>query len=168
VEIRREAVDPSARKGEPFQFDATAAQSVIHRLCWIDNTGRSFLFQEHTMGYVYVAMTVLLTVYGQLAIKWQVNHAGALPADGAGRIAFYTALLLNPWVISAIVAAFAAMLSWMAAMTRFELSHAYPFMAANFVLVGLASIWLFNEPLTWNKVIGVGLICLGLFVVARS
>jgi multidrug transporter EmrE-like cation transporter len=120
------------------------------------------------MGYVYVALTILLTAYGQLAIKWQVNHAATLPADGGSRIGFYIALLLNPWVISAIIAAFAAMLSWMAAMTRFELSQVYPFMAANFVIVGLASVWLFNEPLTWTKVMGVTLICAGLIVMARA
>lgn len=120
------------------------------------------------MGYLYIFLTIVLTAYGQLAIKWQVNLAGPMPDHGAGRIAFFTTLLLNPWVISALVAAFAAMLAWMAAMTRFELSHAYPFMAANFVLVGLGSVWLFNEPLTAPKIIGVALICVGLIVVARG
>ncbi len=119
------------------------------------------------MGYVFVLITILLTTYGQLAIKWQVNHAGAVPADRSGQIQFFLRLLLNPWVISAIVAAFAAMVSWMAAMTRFELSQVYPFMALNFVLVGLASIWLFNEPFTAAKIAGIALICLGLFVIAR-
>jgi multidrug transporter EmrE-like cation transporter len=120
------------------------------------------------MGYVYVLLTILLTAYGQLAIKWQVNHAGALPSGRAAVFDYYLALLLNPWVISAMLAAFAAMLSWMAAMSRFELSHAYPFMAANFVVVGLASIWLFDEPMTLSKGVGVALICAGIAVVARG
>ncbi len=120
------------------------------------------------MGYLYILLTIVLTAYGQLAIKWQVNLAGPMPDDRAGQFAFFTGLLLNPWVVSAIAAAFGAMLAWMAAMTRFELSQAYPFMAANFVLVGLGSVWLFGEPLTVNKVLGVALICAGLFVVARG
>lgn len=120
------------------------------------------------MGYVYVLLTILLTAYGQLAIKWQVTLAGPLPGTRAAQVDYFIALLLNPWVVSAIVAAFAAMLAWMAAMTRFELSQAYPFMAANFVLVGLGSVWLFGEALTVNKALGVALICAGLFVVARG
>ena len=31
------------------------------------------------MSYSYIACTVLLTVYGQLVIKWQVLAAGAFP-----------------------------------------------------------------------------------------
>lgn len=120
------------------------------------------------MGYIFVMLTIVLTAYGQLAIKWQVNLAGPMPSGRAAVLDYFVALLFNPWVISAIAAAFAAMLAWMAAMTRFELSQAYPFMAANFVVVGLASIWLFGEPLTTPKVIGVLLICIGIWVVARG
>jgi subfamily B ATP-binding cassette protein MsbA len=32
------------------------------------------------MSYVYLLCTVLLTVYGQIAIKWQVLEAGPFPA----------------------------------------------------------------------------------------
>ena len=38
--------------------------------------------------YGYVGATVLPTVYGQLIVKWQVNHAGQLPADLSGKLAF--------------------------------------------------------------------------------
>lgn len=31
------------------------------------------------MSYIYVLCTILLTVYGQLIIKWQVLRAGSLP-----------------------------------------------------------------------------------------
>lgn len=120
------------------------------------------------MGYMYIALTILLTVYGQLAIKWQVNLAGAMPTDGQGKATFLLRLLLNPWVISAIAAAFGAMLFWMMAMTKFELSKAYPFMALNFVLVGAASVWLFNEAPTLSKLAGVSLIVIGLIVMART
>jgi multidrug transporter EmrE-like cation transporter len=41
-------------------------------------------------------------------------------------------------------------------------------MAANFVVVGFASIWLFDEPMTLSKGVGVVLICAGIAVVARG
>ena len=40
------------------------------------------------MSYVYVLCTVLLTVYGQIVIKWQVLAAGALPDEAAQKIEF--------------------------------------------------------------------------------
>lgn len=90
------------------------------------------------MGYVFVALTVLLTGYGQLAIKWQVGQAGPLPDAADQKLLYFLRLLLNPWVITAIAAAFGAMVCWMGATTKFELNKAYPFMALNFVSVGAA------------------------------
>ena len=53
-------------------------------------------------------------------------------------------------------------------MTKFELSHAYPFMSLNFVVVLLLSGWLLNETLTVQKFAGVLLIVLGTIVAARG
>lgn len=120
------------------------------------------------MGYLFVLLTIALTVYGQLVIKWQVQLAGPLPDDTPGRVRFLVGLMLNPWMWTVFAAAVGAMVAWMGAMTKFELSKAYPYMALNFVLVGLASVWLFNESLTMPKVVGVLLIAAGLVVMTRA
>ena len=120
------------------------------------------------MSYVYVAVTVLLTVYGQIVIKWQVLNAGAFPEAPADKLQFLALLLLNPWVISAFAAALLASMSWMAAMTRLQLSHAYPFMSLAFILVLVASGVLFQEPITAPKVIGIVLVVLGLVVGSQG
>jgi multidrug transporter EmrE-like cation transporter len=120
------------------------------------------------MGYFYIFGCVLFTVYGQLIVKWQVASAGALPADVVGKISFLLRLLLNPWIISSLAAAFLAMLSWMAAMTRFELSYAYPFMSLAFVLVlGLSAVF-FHEQLTAPRILGMVLIVTGIIVGSRG
>jgi multidrug transporter EmrE-like cation transporter len=116
------------------------------------------------MSYFYVACTVLLTAYGQIVIKWQVLAAGAFPESPGEKALFLGRLLINPWIVSALAAALAAAVTWMAAMTRLDLSHAYPFLSSVFVLVPLLSILLFNEPLTSPKVIGLALIVTGIIV----
>jgi multidrug transporter EmrE-like cation transporter len=112
------------------------------------------------MNYLYVAATVVLTVYGTLVVKWQVGDAARL-GDPSERIAFLLALLANPWVLSAFAAAFAAALCWMLAMAKLDLSHAYPFASLSFVLVVFLSAFFFGEPLTWPKVAGAALIVCG-------
>jgi len=116
------------------------------------------------MGYFYIFLTILFTVYGQLVLKWQVNEAGQLPVDLEGKIFFLFKILLNPWILSGFASAFVAALAWMAAMTKFDLSHAYPFMSLAFVLVLFLSVFFFHEPLTWSKVAGMALIVCGIFV----
>lgn len=120
------------------------------------------------MSYFYVACTILLTVYSQLVIKWQVIGAGALPADAADKAWFLARLLVNPWVISALLALLVAVVTWMAAMTKLELSHAYPFVSLAFVLVVLCSAWLFNEPLNMTRLAGLALICIGIVIGSQG
>lgn len=118
------------------------------------------------LDYSYILITVGLTVYGQLMLKWRIGFYGTLPAETVAKLKFLTGLLLDPYILSGFVAAFGAALAWMAAMTKFDLSYAYPFMALNFVLVLLLSGWLFQEPLTATKVLGVTLIVVGTMVAA--
>jgi multidrug transporter EmrE-like cation transporter len=120
------------------------------------------------MNYVYVLATIVLTVFGQLVIKWQVSKAGGLPVATGARFVFLLRLLVNPWIAGALVAALVAALSWMAAMTRLELSFAYPFMSLSFVLVLVLSALMLGEPLTLYKVVGMALVVIGLIVSSRS
>lgn len=120
------------------------------------------------LDYFYIFGTILFTVYGQLVVKWQVSKAGPLPASFSERAFFLANLLLNPWIISAMVGAFLAMLCWLSAMTKFELSYAYPFMSLAFVLVLILSAVLFHESVTMPKVLGVGLVIAGIIVAGRG
>ena len=120
------------------------------------------------MSYFYVACTILLPVYAQLVIKWQVIGAGTLPAELTDKAWFLAKLFVNPWVVSALVALMIAVATWMAAMTRLQLSHAYPFVSLAFVLVVLCSAWLFQEPLNATKLAGLGLICIGIVVGSQG
>ncbi|HEX7939183.1 MAG TPA: EamA family transporter [Gemmatimonadaceae bacterium] len=118
--------------------------------------------------YLYIAGVILFTVYGQVVLKWQMNRAGPLPDAWTDKSAALLRLLLNPWVLSCIAAGALAMLSWMAALTRFQLSYAYPFVSVSFALMLLLSAALFGESITPFKAAGVALIILGVAVGARG
>jgi multidrug transporter EmrE-like cation transporter len=118
--------------------------------------------------YLFIAGTILLTVYGQIVLKWQMNRLGPLPAATSDKALVLARLLLNPWVISCVAAGFLALLSWMAALTRFELTYAYPFVSVTFALVLLLGAFLFGEALTVAKVAGVSLIVLGVIIGSRA
>ena len=120
------------------------------------------------MSYFYIFLTIAFTVYGQIVLKWQVIGAGAFPQHSSEKIFFLGRLLLNPWVMSGFLAAFLASLAWMAAMTKLDLSHAYPFISLTFVLVIILSGVFFHEAITTPKIIGLGLIVLGIVVGSRG
>ena len=118
--------------------------------------------------YTYIFATIAFTVYGQLILKWRISDYGQLPADFTEKLKFLISLLFDPFILSGFAAAFLASLAWMAAMTKFDLSHAYPFMSLNFVIVLLLSGWFLSEPMTSQKVFGIALIVFGTMIAARG
>lgn len=120
------------------------------------------------MNHLYILLTIFFTVYGQIVIKWQVNLTGAFPQDNTEKIYYLIKLLFNPWIVSSLLCAFLASLSWMAAMTKFPLSYAYPFMSWAFVLVIFLSAIFFKESITINKSLGLALIVLGIIIGSKG
>jgi multidrug transporter EmrE-like cation transporter len=109
-----------------------------------------------------------MTVYGQLIIKWQVTQAGSLPTNVPDRIWFLGRLILNPWIITSLIAGFFALLFWIVVMTKFDVSYAYPFMSSAFILVLVLSRAFFGEPITLFKALGIVLIMAGIIVASRG
>lgn len=118
------------------------------------------------MAWLYVAATIALTVYGQIIVKWRVSRRGHLPASLHGKSTFFVHLILDPWILSALLGAFVAALFWMAAVSRLELSRAYPVVGLTFALVLLLSAVFFGESITAPKLIGVTLVIAGVAVGA--
>jgi len=118
--------------------------------------------------YFYIAGTVFFTVLGQLLLKWRIIKYGQLPESFVNKIFFLTKLLADPFILSGFLSAFIASFFWMAAMTKFDLSYAYPFMSSAFLLVFILSCVFFHEPFTLNKVIGLVFIIAGIINTSRS
>ena len=119
------------------------------------------------MGYFYIALTVLLSSYGQLILKWRLNVIGVVPEPWREKFTFLFLAVFDPYIFSGFVAAFLASLTWMAALTKFQLSFAYPFMSLSFIVVMAISYLLLDESLTPGKVIGCFLIVAGILFLSR-
>jgi drug/metabolite transporter (DMT)-like permease len=111
-------------------------------------------------------MTVALTVFGQLAIKWQLGTQ-VMPEGIGQKVLFLLCQLINPWVFAGFAAAFLGGLFWMAAMTKLPISRVYPLMSLAFVAVTVGSAFFFNEPLTATKIAGVLLLVPSLVLVTK-
>ena len=120
------------------------------------------------MGFYYIFGTIVFTVYGQLILKWRIEKYGSLPDSSFGKISFLFGLLHDPFMLSGFISALVASFFWMAAMTKFDLSYAYPFMSLSFVLVFFLSVWFFQEPITLHKAAGLLLIVTGIIVTSKS
>lgn len=116
----------------------------------------------------FILLCIFFTVASQLLMRWRVGIAGALPSEMNARIEFIGRLLLTPWIWLAIACTFLAGVSWMLALTRFELSYAFPFTGASFLVILLASAYVFGEHVSIWRVAGTLVVMLGLALVVRS
>jgi multidrug transporter EmrE-like cation transporter len=123
---------------------------------------------ERGWDHLYIVLTIVLTVYGQLVVKWRIARFGQMPQSPSERVVWLLKLCFEPWIFSGFATAFLASLAWMATMTRFDLSYAYPFTSLCFVLVLLMSAPLLGESITRAKLAGVALIVAGTFVASHG
>lgn len=115
----------------------------------------------------YIFATIILAVFSQIVMRWQIGLAGDLPVSVSGKILFVMHALMKPWIILAIVSTFFSGIAWMLAMTKFDVSYAFPFVSLNFVLVLLFGHFFLHEPFGINKLVGASFIVLGIIVIAK-
>ena len=77
-------------------------------------------------------------------------------------------VVTNSWVIGGIVLHVSALSAWLWALSKVDISFAYPFLALGYVLVSaMAWFWL-GEELNPVKILGMGIIITGILVLARA
>ena len=113
--------------------------------------------------------TILLTVYGQLMIKWRV---GVLKVDipeatsGAARAWYY---LTDPLILSAFFGAFMASIAWLYVCEKYPVSIAFPtYVGVLFAVVTVGSALLLKEAISIQHLLGIALILVGVVVVSRA
>jgi len=121
------------------------------------------------MAYLYIFGTVLFTVYGQLILKWRINDFGTMPEGVLEKLLFLFNLLLDPWIFSGFVSAFVASFFWMAAMTKFDVSHAYPIIVGGLaILTSVFAVIFLRESVSLLKIFGIIMIVSGVFLLSKG
>jgi multidrug transporter EmrE-like cation transporter len=118
------------------------------------------------MAYLFIVGTVLFTMYGQIIIKWRLTGLAYVPEPFLDKMLFLIKMVFDPYIFSGLLSSFFASLFWMAAMTKMDLSQAYPFVTAGLtVLTVLSGIFVLSEAMTPHKLIGLSLITAGVAVM---
>lgn len=117
--------------------------------------------------YIFIALTILFTVCGQLLVKSASREFGQLPGNFSEVLPFLIKAFSNIKLIAGLGSAVIASIMWMIALSIADISFAYPFMGLNIVLVLALSPIVFNETIPWTRWLGVLIVCLGLLVASR-
>jgi uncharacterized membrane protein len=121
------------------------------------------------MKFLYIPATILFTVYGQMILKWRITKLNWSMIDGTlvEKIICYLKLLFDPFILTGFASAFIASVCWTMAMSKFEITKAYPFMSISPAIVFLLGVFFLKETFTIGKVIGLVLIILGTIITVK-
>ena len=111
---------------------------------------------------------VLLNALAQLGLKAATRVSGPLIAGDAGVWQKGLQLLSVPPLWYALVAYGLSVIVWLVGLSRVPVSQAYPLLSLGYVInIGLAW-WLLGEVPNLQRVAGIGVIVVGVILVARS
>ncbi len=124
---------------------------------------------QFLVSHLYILLTVTFAVTSQMIIKWQMKYYSFENYPTIiEKFYFASKLLINPYILLSIFLTLLSGLSWMIAMTKFDISYAYPYTSLGFVLILICSHYLFGEVLSVYKIIGVLCIVLGILILSRD
>ena len=105
----------------------------------------------------YILLAVVLGTAAQLLLKAGTN---ATPV-GLG-------LAFDPRVLAGVGCYAVSLVVWILALSKTPVSVAYPMVSLGFALNALLAWWLLGEAVTPMRMLGIGIIIVGVFLVARS
>lgn len=106
-------------------------------------------------------LNVLFLVSGQLLFKISAK------SFNISSLKDLFLIFTSPILILAILLYGVATLLWVYILSKIDISFAYPIQSLALPVIIIISSFLFQETLTTNKLIGVIIICLGVFITVR-
>ncbi|MEO7007778.1 MAG: SMR family transporter [Caldimonas sp.] len=110
---------------------------------------------------------VLLNAVAQLLLKAGAASVGPIAGLASLRAAS-GALASHPAVLGGLVCYAVSVVVWIVALSRVDVSVAYPMLSVGYVFNALFAMWLFGEVVGPQRWIGIGVILIGVTMVARS
>ncbi len=111
---------------------------------------------------------MLITATAQLSFKHGMNQVGELQLSLDAFGALLPKIVINPFIWFGVIGEFGALGLYLSVISRVPLSLAYPVLALGYLITAVEARLLLGEQVTWLKIIGIGIIIVGVALVGMS
>jgi multidrug transporter EmrE-like cation transporter len=118
--------------------------------------------------FAFIMLGVLLNALAQLLLKAGTNAVGRFEFTPDNIVPVGMKLALEPHILGGVACYVVSLVVWLIGLSRVDVSVAYPMLSIGYVINALAAWYLFGESLTAQKLVGIGFIVAGVFLVSRS
>jgi drug/metabolite transporter (DMT)-like permease len=116
----------------------------------------------------YILVAVMASAIGQVLLKKGMTTTGAITLTPNQLISVLWRIGTNPYIIIGLIIYVSGTVFWLSALSRVDLSYAYPFASLSYLLMLIASWFIFNENISLIRLTGTIIIGLGVYLVSRS
>ena len=120
------------------------------------------------VSFSLVLLGVLLNAIAQLLLKAGTNTIGHFEFSVANALPVAMKVATQPYILGGIVCYVVSVVVWILALSRVEVSVAYPMLSIGYIVNAVAAYFLFGEAVSVQRLAGIGIIILGVYIVARS
>ena len=115
-----------------------------------------------------ILLGVLLNATAQLCLKQGMRQVGhfAFTLENLAPIGFKVGL--NPFVFAGLVCYVVSVVVWLLALSRVDVSYAYPLLSVGYIVTAFAGQYFFSEALGPMRWAGIIVICVGVYLITRS
>jgi len=118
--------------------------------------------------FALLMVGVLLNATAQLLLKAGTNVIGAFEFSLSNIVPIGIRIAGEWHILGGLTCYVASVVIWILALSRVEVSIAYPMLSVGYVINAIAAWYLLGESLSLMRLSGIGIIMLGCYVVARS
>lgn len=111
---------------------------------------------------------VLLNAAAQLLLKAGTNQLGVISFTRDNFLPLGWQIGTQPHIFGGLSCYAVSVVVWIMALSRVEVSIAYPMLSIGYVVNAIAAWWLFGEAVSLTRLLGIGVIIVGVYIVARS
>jgi multidrug transporter EmrE-like cation transporter len=111
---------------------------------------------------------VLLNAAAQLFLKAGTNRIGAFSFALQNVVPIGVKIASSPHVLAGLACYVVSVVVWILALSRVQVSIAYPMLSIGYIVNAFAAWALFGESLTAQKMVGIAFIVIGVVLVGRS
>jgi multidrug transporter EmrE-like cation transporter len=116
--------------------------------------------------YSLIIISILLNAVGQLFLKGGTEKVGVIHLDNV--LSLLWDIVFNPMILTGIICYTVSLGLWIMALSRVEVSFAYPMLSLGYVVTAIAAYFLFDEPLSLMRMAGIAVIIVGVYMISRT
>jgi drug/metabolite transporter (DMT)-like permease len=115
-----------------------------------------------------IFLDVVLNVAGQLSLKYGMSQMGNFAISLSTLPPVFLKAATNPNVLLGVVCYGLGFLVWLIVLAKAEVSYAYPLISLGYVFTAILARVLLGEAVSFTRMAGILVTCLGVFLIARS